>query len=64
MIVVILCICLTGLMMGADNMMTIDEAIEHCYDIVNNECKNYECRLDHKQLAEWLTELKKYREAL
>ena len=44
-------------------MITLDEAIEHCYEIVNNECKNYECRMDHKQLAEWLTELKKYREA-
>ena len=44
--------------------MTLDEAIEHCYEIINNEWKNYKCRMDHKQLAEWLTELKKYREAL
>lgn len=42
--------------------MTIDEAIEHCYEIVNNDCKNYGCRMDHKQLAEWLIELKSYKE--
>ena len=38
--------------------ITLDEAIKHCYEIVNNECKNYGCRMDHKQLAEWLIELK------
>lgn len=45
-------------------MITLDEAIKHCYEIVNNECKNYGCRMDHKQLAEWLTELKKTKEQL
>jgi hypothetical protein len=50
--------------MGVVNMMNIDEAIKHCYEIVNNKCKEYKCRMDHKQLAEWLIELKKYREAL
>lgn len=36
-------------------MMTLDEAIEHCKE---KSCGNNECALDHKQLAEWLKELK------
>ena len=55
-------IYLNGNMTKCSNI-TLDEAIKHCYEIVNNECKNYGCRMDHKQLAEWLIELKKYREA-
>ena len=57
-------------------MMTLDEAIKHCEEgaeeleeeavkgccddteIVNN-C--YECASEHRQLAEWLRELKAYR---
>ena len=35
--------------------MTLDEAIKHCEEI---ECKNDECKEDHKQLASWLKELK------
>ena len=51
---------LNGNMTKCSNM-TLDEAIEHCYEVVNNECKNYGCRMDHKQLAEWLIELKSYK---
>lgn len=40
--------------------MTINEAIEHCKDIADNE-KCEECALEHKQLAEWLIELKNLR---
>lgn len=38
--------------------MTIDEAIKHCKD---KACDNTACAIEHKQLAEWLEELKKYR---
>lgn len=41
-------------------MMTLDEAIEHC--IEKSKCLNNECELEYKQLAEWLKELKEYRE--
>ena len=41
--------------------MTIDEAIIHSLEVAeNNECA--ECREEHRQLAEWLKELKRYRE--
>lgn len=58
--------------------MTIDEAIKHCLEVVENneqfasgkwigsegetnrqECE--QCAADHRQLAEWLTELKDLR---
>lgn len=54
--------------------MTIDEAINHCLEVVkkNEQAKKdgnlwidteYEdCCADHRQLAEWLTELKDLRE--
>lgn len=35
--------------------MTIDEAIEHCLE---KSCDNSKCSNEHKQLAEWLKELK------
>lgn len=38
--------------------MTLDEAIQHCEE---KSCGNSGCALEHKQLAEWLTELKKLR---
>lgn len=60
-----------------ENRMTIDEAIKHCIeqaeiqdklsqsdwlnDIGKNNCR--ECAADHKQLAEWLTELKELKAA-
>lgn len=53
--------------------LTLDEAIKHCLEVAErNECKRTnddgytdvsmkQCATDHKQLAEWLTELKAYR---
>lgn len=54
--------------------MTIDEAIKHCEEVaeanertckakpnVNLE-KYIECAAEHRQLAEWLKELKRYKE--
>lgn len=41
-------------------MMTLDEAIKHCEE---KSCGNNECSKEHKQLAEWLKELKSLKEA-
>ena len=38
--------------------MTLDEAIAHAKE---RSCSNSECALEHKQLSEWLEELKTYR---
>lgn len=59
--------------------MTLDEAIKHCEEVAHekriesgecisvNDLENaeacYECGEEHKQLAEWLTELKQRRES-
>jgi hypothetical protein len=60
-------------------MMTLDQAIKHCYeeverlstsahdeadtcDIERERCE--ECANEHRQLAEWLTELKEVRETI
>ena len=54
--------------------MTIDEAIKHCEEVAEKYCEKVEegltaddfcdsCASEHRQLAEWLKELKKYREA-
>jgi hypothetical protein len=59
--------------------MTLDEAIQHCKEVEKEkryecaecmEVQNYrsaeecnDCAEEHKQLAEWLTELKQRREA-
>lgn len=45
--------------------MTLDEAIKHCEEVANGmtaqgECK--ECAEEHKQLAQWLGELKQLKE--
>ena len=39
--------------------MTLEEAIQHCKEQEINECTNgnIDCTEEHKQLAEWLTEL-------
>ena len=42
--------------------MTLDEAIEHAKEVACS-CKNEECAADHRQLANWLRELKEYRAA-
>lgn len=41
-------------------MMTLDEAIQHCKEKANGSCA---CADDHRQLAEWLTELAEKRKA-
>lgn len=42
--------------------MTIDEAIAHAREVANNEsCEK--CAKEHEQLAEWLEELKIYKES-
>lgn len=40
--------------------MTLDEAIRHCEEVADN-CAVAECEMEHKQLAEWLKELKQRR---
>lgn len=39
--------------------MTLDEAIKHAQEIADKSCD--QCAEDHRQLAEWLKELKKRR---
>jgi hypothetical protein len=57
--------------------MTLDEAIKHCEEVaeLNEECTRIydehgrtmesfsckECAVEHRQLAEWLRELQRYR---
>ena len=41
--------------------MTLDEAIRHCEEVAENRCD--ECGMEHRQLSEWLKELKERREA-
>lgn len=45
-----------------NGIMSLDEAINHSFEKANDESLCEECRKEHKQLAEWLCELKKYRE--
>ncbi len=40
--------------------MALEEAIQHCKEIANGNCA---CADDHRQLAEWLTELAEKRKA-
>ena len=44
--------------------MTIDEAIQHCKEQVQEQAKKgcLSCAEEHQQLAEWLKELKAYKE--
>lgn len=60
--------------------MTLEEAIKHCEEVAESKKKQvengdwekgspterdcHECASEHRQLAEWLKELKKYREWL
>lgn len=42
--------------------MTLDEAIRHCEDVAEDRCGCAEdCVEEHRQLAEWLKELKERR---
>ena len=42
--------------------MTLDEAIEHSKDVAEN-CDDEMCAREHAQLAEWLKELRAFRNA-
>jgi hypothetical protein len=42
--------------------MTLDEAIVHSKELFENQSVCEDCREEHKQLAEWLEELKQYKE--
>ena len=39
-------------------MISIDEAILHCEEVAE-KCSGSQCGTDHRQLAEWLKELKR-----
>lgn len=46
--------------------MTLDEAIQHCKEVaIEYEAKGecYECGKEHRQLAEWLNDYKRLKEA-
>lgn len=40
--------------------MTLDEAIAHCEDVSESACGK--CAEEHRQLAEWLKELRERRQ--
>lgn len=45
--------------------MTLDEAIEHAEDVgtkLMTKCETKQCGLEHLQLAQWLKELKNFKE--
>lgn len=46
--------------------MDLDSAIQHCKEQVQEQAKRgcYSCAEEHQQLAEWLKELKAYREII
>lgn len=54
------CTALNNCCTTENKTMTLDEAIEHCLKNTNNTS----CGREHRQLAEWLKELKMYRENL
>lgn len=43
-------------------MMTLEEAINHAREVSESQYACEECQQEHKQLAEWLEELKQLRE--
>lgn len=43
-------------------MMTLEEAINHARKVSESQYACEECQQEHKQLAEWLEELKELRE--
>lgn len=45
---------------NTSSLMTLDEAIKHAEERASLSCD--ECAEQHRQLAEWLKELKQYRE--
>ena len=42
--------------------MTLDEAIKHCEEKANEYGCCDDCRMEHKQLADWFKELKSLKE--
>ena len=44
--------------------MNLDQAIEHAEEVASNGCAGEECSLEHKQLADWLKELRQLRDIL
>ena len=44
-------------------MMTINDAILHCKEIIENNSTCEECKDEHKQLLEWLIELREIKES-
>lgn len=47
--------------------MTLEEAILHCEEVADRCATtdgNCKCEMEHRQLAEWLMELKKLREQM
>lgn len=41
-------------------MLTLDEAINHCFEVANDRAGCCEdCAKEHEQLAEWLTDYKR-----
>lgn len=43
--------------------MTLDEAIKHCKEVAES-CSGSGCALDHRQLAAWLEELKRFKQPI
>lgn len=41
--------------------MMLEEAIKHCYEVLDIEDMCEECKQEHLQLAKWLEELKQRR---
>lgn len=48
--------------MTDERIISIDEAIEHCYEVADRKCDD--CGKEHLQLAKWLEELKESRETI
>ena len=48
-------------------MLTLEDAITHCLEVADGQTaqgKCPECAMEHRQLAEWLKELRDYRERM
>lgn len=54
---------ITTNMKDIDKKMTLDEAIQHCHEVAES-CENKECALNHEQLANWLEELKCFKNVM
>lgn len=54
------CVYCDGRYYWTPKKMTLDEAIKHCEEVADSKCD--ECGAEHRQLAEWLKELKELKE--